>query len=326
MIVTSTSPSIRSSGHIRRLDVARDLNPVADLIELCFPIHRDQDGQTYLRQMRKAARDIQFLKGASSLSEFSSQSAAGFVWEEDHKIVGNLSLIRFQEGGQTIHLIANVAVHPDYRRRGIGKALTTRAIEYLRRRGEPRTWLQVRDDNAAAYSLYYSLGFEPRFSRMTWRGRPSDMNLALEEKTLIQRRRNMADWPHQRHWLRLAYPTHLRWNLPVDFKRFEPDPVVWIGNLLDGSHHRHWAFERNGKLTGIVSWQKTTSYANNLWLAFPVETEPVDLLEALQRSIKQLSGRHPVSIDYDQGRSEEIFRQLGFHHFRTLVWMSCSLK
>lgn len=64
--------------------------------------------------------------------------------------------------------ITNVAVSSDFRRQGIGRSL----IEKLIRCGEERElsfWtLEVRESNAAAISLYASLGFEnvgrrPRF-------------------------------------------------------------------------------------------------------------------------------------------------------------------
>jgi ribosomal protein S18 acetylase RimI-like enzyme len=321
------SPRRITSHPIRKLDVSRDLNPVADLIEQCFPIQQDQDGQTYIRQMRKAARELQFLRWASSLSELGNKIAAGFVWEEGGRIVGNLSLIRFQEGRSRVHLIANVAVHPDYRRRGIGRALTTRALHHLRRVGDTRAWLQVREDNRVAYDLYRSLGFEERFVRTTWRIRPCAVRTGQSPggTGLRIRRRRRSEWNQQKGWLDQTYPAGMRWNLPVDFSRLGPQPLDWLESLLGGERFRHWAFEQQGDLAGLVSWQKTDSYANNLWLAFPPETESETLPPALRLALQKLPRKHPLSVNYPAGRCVDGLESLGFKAFRTLVWMSCRL-
>ncbi len=327
MMTAFSTPVLISENHIRKLDVGRDLNRVADLIEACFPIYEDQDGQMYVRQMRKAAREMQFLRWASGLSDLSNHTAAGFVWEEDRHIVGNLSLIRFSEAGRQIHLIANVAVDPDYRQRGIGKALTVRAIEYLRQRGERHTWLQVRNDNSVAYHLYESLGFKPKFTRTTWRACPHELSKesAGESSSLFCHLRQRTDWHQQRSWLEKGYPYQMRWNLPVDFKRFEPDPFYWLANILEGAKYRHWSFKTAGELVGVISWQKTTTYANNLWIAFDESQEQALLRPAIQKILKKLQRRHPISIDYPEGRAVEVFSGLGFHLLRSLVWMCCDL-
>ena len=168
---------------IRSLDISSDLDQVADLIEMCFPISHDPDGQTYIREMRKAAREMRLFGWLSTLAEMGSTKSAGFVWEDSGEIIGNLSLIPFQNDGRRIHLIANVAVHPDHRRKGIARALTQHALAYLRRRGDPAAWLQVREDNPAAITLYRSVGFKEQAIRTTWRIRPMDFhkkNAALE--------------------------------------------------------------------------------------------------------------------------------------------------
>lgn len=53
-----------------------------------------------------------------------------------------------------------VAVVPDYRGRGLGKALIRRAIEAARARRAERVFLETRDNNPAI-GLYRKIGFEP---------------------------------------------------------------------------------------------------------------------------------------------------------------------
>ena len=55
--------------------------------------------------------------------------------------------------------VTNVAVLPEYRRQGIGRALLCAAIDGARRRGCAFLTLEVRPSNADAIRLYVSLGF-----------------------------------------------------------------------------------------------------------------------------------------------------------------------
>ena len=56
--------------------------------------------------------------------------------------------------------ILNVAVHPDYRGRGIGRGLVSFVVDRCRRLGLRRVFLEVRRSNIVARRLYRDLGFE----------------------------------------------------------------------------------------------------------------------------------------------------------------------
>lgn len=317
----------QSKSHIRTLDLTHDLSKVADLIEVCFPLHLDPDGQSYVKEMRKSARDMRLIGWLGNLSEMERSKAAGFVWEEDGHIIGNLSLIPFRFSGHRFHMIANVAVHPDQRGRGIARSLTQHALAYLRRSNERYTWLQVRDDNPAAIHLYRSFGFVDRAIRTSWRIRPKDIRVNkpdLNERLLIRRRRK-DDWELQKTWLAQNYPPELRWNLPVNFQRFSPGLIQTAANVLDGVFLRSWAIERYNKLEGVITWQKTSSFTNNLWIALPEATEKETLPGALAFILRRISGRHPITIDYPNERCKTYFENSGFIAFRTLIWMECKL-
>lgn len=327
-MMAASLPNIENSNPIRKLELLKDLDRVADLIEICFPIHLDQDGRTYVREMRKAARDMRLMGWLSNLAEMGIGKASGFVWEEGNQIIGNLSLIPFQMDGHRMHLIANVAVHPNYRRRGIARALTARTLAYLRQQNERQVWLQVRDDNPAAVNLYRSIGFADQVARTTWRIRPFEFRTAITSNPSdhMIRRRRISDWESQQRWLENAYPFTIRWNLPVDFRHFAPGTLQGVTNFLDGVSLRHWAFDVTGECQGAITWQKTTSFANNLWLAFPEETEDETLPTALDFIRKRLSSKHPLSIDYPTGRFQTHFEALGFENFHTLIWMRLMLN
>ena len=145
---TLTSTFIRPN--LRQFDAQRDLGPVADLIELCFNDTLDPDGRSYLERMRSLAARPRVLLWVNSPADWNHTPFFGYVWQEDNRIVGNVSLISYPLMGKRLYLIANVAVHPDFRRHGIARQLTLQAIAYARQRQAPAVWLHVREDNLAA--------------------------------------------------------------------------------------------------------------------------------------------------------------------------------
>ena len=66
-----------------------------------------------------------------------------------------IALLRWKNMGHIISL----AVHPSYRRKGIGKLLLNRTLVILRGLGATSCRLEVREDNIPAQLLYRSLGF-----------------------------------------------------------------------------------------------------------------------------------------------------------------------
>lgn len=57
--------------------------------------------------------------------------------------------------------LQRLAVHPSYRRRGLGRALGLDGLRWLRRKGAAEAVVNTQLGNEAALSLYLSLGFRP---------------------------------------------------------------------------------------------------------------------------------------------------------------------
>ena len=87
-----------------------------------------------------------------------NSAARCFVAEmEDRKVIGMIvSWIILDE----LH-IATIAVHPDYRRQGIGELILTKALQDGREAGTRHALLEVRAGNEAAQNLYRKFGFKP---------------------------------------------------------------------------------------------------------------------------------------------------------------------
>ena len=81
-----------------------------------------------------------------------------FVAEVDDRVVGYLTtrLDRVALVGG----IPNMAVLPDYRRRGIGKALLESALDYFKSEGMLLARIETLTQNAAGQSLYPQVGFQ----------------------------------------------------------------------------------------------------------------------------------------------------------------------
>ncbi len=58
-----------------------------------------------------------------------------------------------------VHIL-KIAVHKDYRGKGIARRLITDVIEYAKTKGATHAVLEVRTDNKPAISLYEKLGFK----------------------------------------------------------------------------------------------------------------------------------------------------------------------
>ncbi|MGA7826169.1 MAG: ribosomal protein S18-alanine N-acetyltransferase [Geobacteraceae bacterium] len=74
---------------------------------------------------------------------------------ENGSCVGYICPMLVLDEGQ----ILNVAVHPAYRGRGIGKMLLKTTLEQLRDKGASVVYLEVRPTNTVAISLYTRCGF-----------------------------------------------------------------------------------------------------------------------------------------------------------------------
>ena len=80
-----------------------------------------------------------------------------------------------------------VAVHPQYRRKGVGEALVNRMIVWMQEhRGEFIT-LEVRASNAPAIALYEKLGFQKAGLRKSFYGSPPEDALLLTRLSLDAR-------------------------------------------------------------------------------------------------------------------------------------------
>jgi GNAT superfamily N-acetyltransferase len=309
---------------LRSLNVLKDLSAVADLIELCFSNTMDNDGQRYLSDMRRASRDNSFLRWANRVSDTTSLHLMGFVWEQDKKIIGNASLIPFRDRGKRIHLIANVATHPDHRRRGIARALTERTMEHAREKNTSALWLHVRDDNPGAIKLYEDLGFKEVARRTAWIAPPTSSDPQPDPDIQIVSR-HPRFWSLQREWLRRLYPDPLAWYHSWNFNALQPGFWNWLYLLFADFNIRQWAAVRGDKLLATLSWMPYAARSESLYAALPAMPEDATdaraLTSLLQQARRELIHHSALTLDFPAGEMTEAIETAGFTPRRTLIWM-----
>ena len=326
--MSSVSIPVRANDHphIRPLNVLRDLSAVADLIELCFSPTMDHDGQRYLSDMRRASRDDSFLRWASRMTENASLPLMGYVWEQDGDIIGNASLIPFRKYGKRIYLIANVATHPDYRRRGIGRALTERVMKQARDKRASEIWLHVRDDNPGAIALYEELGFQEIARRTTWQAGP-DSRLSYPETGISIVPRHPRFWPLQQEWLQRLYPDNLSWYQSWKPNALRPGLRNWMYLLFVDFNVKQWAAVGQDELLATLTWMPQGGRAESLYaatgpaLAGPPGGNAEALVYLLIYARRTLTYHPQLTLEYPADEMSDAISAAGFKPRRTLLWM-----
>lgn len=319
MATYSSTLASQSNQQLRPFDPRCDLAPVADLVELCFADSLDLDGREYLRRMRTAASGSNWL-GWAAQAEWSQPAMGGFVWLEDGALVGNVSLIPYFVGGRRFYLIANVAVHPDYRRRGIARQMTIEAIQYAHRRGAPSAWLHVREDNEPAVRLYRELGFSERARRTSWHSGGDYLPPLLKpgERIALPPRRA---WERIRIWLRKDYPPELSWHTPLRINFLNPGIIGTAIRFLYNTQIRQWGLISGNRLACSLAWMPIGRNSSTIWLAAPSECPPEHIHALLACAQRDISTARPLSLDYPARQHEQAIRSAGFIAAQTLIWM-----
>ena len=114
----------------------------------------------------------------SVASELKNKLALWLVAEEEGTVAGYI-------GSQTCgdeSDVMNVAVHPDFRRRGIAEALVNSLVTKLNDIGSHCLTLEVRASNAPAVSLYEKLGFAEIGRRKNYYRNPREDALILRKE------------------------------------------------------------------------------------------------------------------------------------------------
>ena len=321
-----TTPLPSQPNQLRSFDVRKDLDAVANLVETCFADTLDEDGRRYVNHMHAAARNPGYLRWAMAVAENAPMPFSGFVWEENGYLAGNLSLIPYKYQGRRCYLIANVAVDPAYRRRGIARTLTNAALEHARKRGMDEIWLHVRSENEAALHLYQSQGFAEQAQRTTWEIKPrSGSKIASQSSTdsssIRITRPQLRFWDQYSQWLRAVYPPEFTWHQSFQITALRPGLLGSLYRFFTASQVKQWAAELGGRHIGLLTWQPHSRHADHLWLASSPPDESRVIAALMPHILHQLANRRRIVLEYPAGRAILALHEAGLRIQQTLIWM-----
>ncbi len=123
----------KTNCHIRWM-IRRDVFDVLDIEQKCFEFPWDED--TFIRCLRQ-------------------RNAIGMVIERDERIVG---FMVYELHKNRLHVL-NFAVHPDFRRMGVGQQMIGKLVGKLDHTRRRCILLEVRETNLAAQLFFRSMGF-----------------------------------------------------------------------------------------------------------------------------------------------------------------------
>lgn len=142
--------------HLQALDPS-DLDQMVNLDHLCWGGY--WGSQSYLTELERPNSDVWGYVSETQLVAF------GILW-------------RVLEEAHLISLL----VHPDHRRRGLGKGLVNRLLTVAQQQGSEWATLEVRSRNVAAQALYESCGFSLLGKRKHYYQDPEDDALIYWQK------------------------------------------------------------------------------------------------------------------------------------------------
>ncbi len=327
MIVTAPLQHQSKNGP-RPINLNTDIPGVLKLLELVFGASLDAEGRKMFAGNASALDSPAILW---RLNPAATKLSLGFVWEENGRIVGNVTVLTTATPGR--YLVVNVAVHPDYRRRGIARLLMKQVENLVQQRKGSQILLQVVKQNNAAIELYNSLQYSTVGSMTHWvasvaRLRRLELNLNTANPPIRELRRQ--EWKAAYQLDRLALHADLHWPEQLQPDVYKNDLWHSLVNLLNGRQAETWVATADGnQLTGLAAisseWGRSHEAALRIHPSWQGRLER-PLLAKLIRRLQYLPRRN-VQIDHpdDDELVNSLLQEANFQPRRTLTHMRLDL-
>ncbi|MEM6285490.1 MAG: GNAT family N-acetyltransferase [Chloroflexota bacterium] len=263
--ITISTPEVSKRG-LRPVNLRTDLPELADLIETAFSSTMDSGGRAAIREMRQLSRLGVGLGVLSNLNELAQGMSLGFVWVESGRIVGNVSVYPadYPRDMGRVWIIANVAVYPEYRGRGIATGLMNASLDMIHQKSGGMAVLQVDLDNDTARHMYRKLGFQEerawsQWRRGAYRAMPSHAQIDENQPRIVQRR--MGDTGYELALARQVRPQEqggVDWLTPAHTNTFQLSALKRLSNWLNLRDIQRLVI-RDEENEAILSWLQIES-------------------------------------------------------------------
>ena len=321
----SPQASSRNESSVRPMHVRQDARQVISLLELVFNQH-----------LRGAGHHT--ISPGFSLKDFLAgrdQLVPGFVYSIDNRIVGNVSLLESKTPNR--YLVANVAVHPDFRRRGIAKKMMIEVIRYIQKRGGQEIALQVETGNESAYRLYKQLGFtnkgEVRDWRMNWYALKTVASTPLVSRNRPDDHGDFKLRPLRSEDARQAFvldrtifPNELNWPDAPKADYYKRGLTTWFKRFSSGANHEVWVAENKSQQIvglGIIENEFGRPYTIKIRI-YPEWAPLVEraMVAKISRRLRYMRSKTiTLQQDINQSSIENLLREAGFSLKRNLTVM-----
>lgn len=333
----SAVASENSTTGIRGVNVRTDLAAIADLIDICFGARMDEAGRATVRELRALSQAGPMLALLNRFDRLLDGIGHGYVYTEASHIVANVSIARagYPRSMGVGALIANVATHPDYRRRGLARALMEAALEGIRAKGMDFAILQVESDNYGARDLYRQLGFSEERTFIRWVRPPytrTPFPTGGDNGPYITLR-SAHEWREEYELARLVRPNRrggVAWQRPTHPDLFRTSFWGALGRALNGQGSERWIARREDR-TGIAAALHVLTHFGSITrlelLVHPNyrgKVESALLGAALYHHADRYRTLHMEHPADDEGVSA-LLEEFGFERRNTLVHMRLEL-
>ncbi len=316
----------QSTYRIREIDARKDIFQIPDLIEFCFHAYLDPDGIEFIKKLRTTAESIK-KQAIWSILPNNELNINGYVCiNQDGTIIGNINLFPIRVLNHFAYLIANVCVHPDYRRQGIGRTMIEAALKYAKSHFVDAVYLQVREETGDVIRLYRNLGFQEDGRRTGW---ICPVNVSGTNNS-IELRHEKPAWNEKRNYqifFRKWYPETILWNLNYDPRIFQFglfNQIPWI--LYQKRAEFFKIVDPYNQILCWVGWQPTSTFSDTLWF-IPTDSCDEDRANTILMALRnRYSVTKPVQINFPKGCYVRSFLNAGFFVQSRLVWMSKSVR
>lgn len=318
MVVTFSAK--QASGHLRRLNPNKDLPQVVELLHLVFGKEMAAGGEFF-----RTAIDNNNPAFLWRFDPNLTRLSPGFVWETENKIVGNVTLLPARPPGR--FLVANVAVHPEYRRRGFAKMLMIAAMEDVRDRQGREILLQVVKGNNNAVALYDSLGFHHLGDMTTWQTSVSRIRgLTPMDNQIKIHKLPKNKWREAYQIDNEALDPNLIWPEPYSKEIYKTSIWTRFFGYLNGQQIKSFVSkDSDGHLTGLAAtkseWGRPHEIIVRVRPRFRGKLERA-LLNRVIKTVNKLSRRNIRLIhNADDQMMNQLLPEANFYKERTLSHM-----